>query len=498
MVYSMRILSISLILVFGIASLGFASQSWGIGYDPDSIIYEDVAENWRAGYGITRFDFATGERYPMTNFPPLYPLLLGLLSQIFENVADSARILNTALWGGSWLMVYAWIRRRLQTHGVAWCATTLLMINLMVLQVYGTSWSEPLFMMLGLSGLWFILNYYEQGKRRYLVFASLLFAGAILTRYAGVAFVMTAGVVLITASSLSWRARLQSLVGLGFISGLPLLVWLLRNITVRGDVANRDIGFTSLGLPQLESTVQTLGLWLIPVPELSVNFIVLGLMGALLSWTYFHTRQHDSSSDMGMNMMRWWIIIYGLFIVASFNFVDARIPFNYRILLPAYIGLIILIGRALAMGWARFPKSLRLTWLVVGLVLIVINSILSLNWAVIISRTGQQYSNAQFQRSAIIQDLRDQPISATLYTNNNFLLHYLSNKPADLLPSANDTDFEGWLDSLPNDETIQIVFFSLFSQRDSKSTAQIESLLPVTPITESDVVTVYQLDLPNE
>jgi hypothetical protein len=494
----MRILSISLILLFGIASLWFASESWGIGYDPDSIIYEDVAENWMAGHGIMRFNFATGERYPMTNFPPLYPLVLGLLSQVFGSVSDSARFLNTALWGGVWLMLYAWIRRHSQTHGIAWFSATVLMVNLLVLQVYGTSWSEPLFMMLGMSGLWFVLNYCDTWQQKHLVFASILFACTILTRYAGVAFVATAGVMLLTVANQSWRERMQSIVGLGVISGLPLLVWLLRNITVRGDVANRDIGFTVIGLPQLENTIQTLGSWLIPVPELTVNLMVLALMGALLGWTYFSTRKHESAPDMGLKMMRWWIIIYMLFIVASFSFVDPRIPFNYRILLPAYIGLVILIGRGLTLHWYHFPKSLRLTWLVVGLVLIVINSILALNWVEIISRTGQQYSDARFKRSTIIQDLHDEPTTATLFTNNNFLFHYLTNKPAQTLPYANDSDVKSWLDSLPDDETIQIAFFSLLSQRDWESTMQLESLLPITQIGDSEVVTLYELDLPNE
>ena len=98
MVLLMRKLSIIFILLSGVIALWIASTPWGIGYDPDSIIYEDVAENWRAGYGIARFDFATGDRYPMTNFPPVYPLVLGVLSSIVGTVALAAKILNTALW----------------------------------------------------------------------------------------------------------------------------------------------------------------------------------------------------------------------------------------------------------------------------------------------------------------------------------------------------------------------------------------------------------------
>lgn len=494
----MRIVSISFILLFGFVSLWFVSQQWGIGYDPDSIIYEDVAENWIAGYGIARFDFTTGERYPMTNFPPLYPLVLGLLSQIMGDVANSARILNTALWGGIWLLVYAWIKRGFDTHKIAWSFATLLMVNLMVLQVFGTSWSEPLFMIFGLSGLWLIVKYYERWQWRYLVGASGLFACAILTRYAGVAFVITASIVILMASHQSWRNRIQSLIGLGMISGLPLLMWLMRNVSVRGDIANRDLRFTSLGQPQLESSIQTLGVWLIPVPELTVNLLVLAIIGGLLGWMAFNTRKHPSSTTIENQVMRWWIIIYMLFIVASFSLIDPRIPFNYRILLPAYIGLIIIIGRYFATHWMHLSKSLRLIWVVVGLVLIGINSLLSLNWSTLINRTGQQYSSAQFQKSAIIQDLRESSTSAIIYTNNNFLYHYLTNMPAQPLPSATETDFGDWLNHLPDDETIQIVFFSFLSQREWESTIQIEALLPVTVIDGSDVVTLYQLEMSNE
>ena len=494
----MRIVSISFILIFGFVSLWFASEQWGIGYDPDSIIYEDVAENWVAGYGIARFDFSTAERYPMTNFPPLYPLILGVLSQIFGNVADSARILNTALWGGVWLMVYAWIYRGLHNHKSAWCFATLLMINLMVFQVFGTSWSEPLFMMLGLSGLWLFLKYYEVWQWRYLISASLLFACAILTRYAGVAFVMTAGIVLLTAKHQPWRVRIQSLVGLGLISGLPLLMWLVRNVSVRGDVANRNVGFTLIGLPELESTIKTLGIWLLPVPETIVTVTILAIVGLLLGWAVFNTRKRLLPATIENTILRWWILIYVLFIVASFSLIDPRIPFNYRILLPAYIGLIIIIGHYFASHWEHFSKSLRIIAVVTGMVLIGINALLGLNWVVIINRTGQQYSSAQFRQSPIIQDFRTSPTSARIYSNNIFLYHYLTDKPAETLPWATGTDFDAWLDNLPNDKPIQIVFFGFLSQREWESTEQIEAVLPVTVITGSDVVTVYELELDNE
>ena len=489
-------LSISVILLAGFAMLWIASSQWGIGYDPDSIIYQDVAENWMAGHGIARYDFATGQRYPMTNFPPLYPIVLGLLSPLVGSMSESARILNTILWSAICLMVYLLIRRGLSSYKIAWFFATLLMSNLLVLQVFGTSWSEPLFLWLSLTGLWFVHSYLMGGKWRYLIMASLFFASAILTRYAGVTLFVAFGIILFTSSDESWRKRIQATFLLGFVSMSPLLIWLLRNMRVRGDIANRDVGFTWIGLPQLESTIQTFGEWLIPIRDLSTSLLLLMVMSILLGWTLLQIRQLDSSTDIGIRMMRWWIVIYILFIVASFMLLDPRIPFNYRILLPAYVGLIILLGRWLAIHWSSLSKLIRISWLIVGLTLILTNWILSANWVSLIHQTGQQYSSRQFQESAIIHNLRKNPTQALLYTNNNFLFHHLTDQPAHLLPSANTNDLSQWMDTLPPDEDILIVFFNVLSQREWQSTEQLEARLPVSPLQQSDIVAIYELELP--
>lgn len=489
---------VGFILLFGSSVLWIASSSWGIGYDPDSIIYEDVAENWLDGQGITRYDFATGERYPMSNFPPLYPIALGLLSQINDNLAQSARLLNTVLWGIVWLFVYRWIMHGGQSHIIAWSVATLLMINLLVFQVFGTSWSEPMFIALGLTGLWFVHRYRQLHHRKPLIIAAIFLALAILTRYAGVALVMTATIMIWTSVS-TRRRQLEDTIILGLISGMPLFIWVARNLILRGDIAARDVHFTMFGIPQLESSVATLGQWLIPIPEMRVNVIIIGLITLLIVLTFLNTRQNAIRADTGITLMRWWITIYLLFVIASFMIIDPRIPFNYRILFPAYVGLMILTGRWLAIRWQATAYYLRITWIVVGLSLLFVNGLLAINWAMIIQSNGHQYSDARFQQSQILQDLRDTDLSnITLYTNNNFLLHYQTDKAALLLPSASSTDFDLWLNTVSDDEPIQIVYFTLLPQRDWISTEQIESLLPVMPIRQSDIVTIYELDVSDE
>jgi len=491
----MRLITNILFLSLGLLCLWLASSQWGIGYDPDSIIYEDVAENLFAGYGISRFDFSTGERYPMTNFPPFYPIVLGILSQVIGTVADSARLLNTALWGILWLIVYAWVKRDNQAHTIAWASASLLMLNLFIFQVFGTSWSEPLFLVLGFSGLWFIISYRKTWQWRDLILAGVLFACAILTRYAGVALVATAFMILLTVQNQSWRNRVTAILTLGIVSGTPLLMWLLRNVSVRGDVANRDVGFTLVGLPQLDTAVRTIGSWLLPIPELTVNLIVIGIFVLLIGWMVIQHRNTNNQADTIAIMMRWWVLIYVLFIIVSFTLLDPRIPFNYRILLPAWVGLIIGIGRWIALNWHRFGRGQQLIWRLTIIVLLCLNALLSLNWANVLLRNGQQYSGALFQKSVLIQALRDNQPSASLYTTNNFLFHYLTDQPADLLPYADTNNFDAWLTTLP-DEPIQIIFFNSLSQRSWESADQLEASLPVTLLESDSAVNIYQLERP--
>ncbi len=491
----MRIFTTIAILIFGLTCLWVASSQWGIGYDPDSIIYEDVAENLFSGHGISRFEFATGDRYPMTNFPPFYPTVLGVLSQIFGSVALSARLLNTVLWMCLWGIVYLFIKRDNTSHSLAWMTASLLMLNLFVFQVFGTSWSEPLFLVLGFSGLWLILNYIKSSAWHYLVGAGLLFACAILTRYAGVALVATSALMLLMAVQFSLRKRLTSIVILGFLSGTPLLLWLMRNVSVRGDVANRDVGFTLVGVEQLDTMIRTIGTWLLPIPILAVNLIVIGLLSCLVFWAWTHIRTtDDTDSDLIITTMRWWIVIYILFIIASFTFLDPRIPFNYRMLLPAWVGVMILVGRWLTLHWHRLSRLTKMTWGLTAIILLVLNALLSVNWSVILMQSGQQYSSAIFQQSETIQHLTNNPRIERIYTNNNFLFHYLTDQPADVLPFPND-NMDNWVERLP-DEPMLIVFFNALSERGWESNEQLETLLPVTRIDGDDVIGIYELERP--
>lgn len=483
----------------GIVLLLFATGKWGIGYDPDSIIYEDVAQNWLAGQGISRFDFATGESYPLTNFPPLYPLTLAILSQITGTIAQAARILNIALWVILWLMTAAWIQKYRPSPKIAWLGANLLMFNFYVLQVYGTSWSEPLFMALAFSGLWLFVSYHQQDKQGYLVAASALIGLAILTRYAGLALLGTIILILIFQREKTIFQRLRALLIAGLVSGLPLLLWFLRNLSLSGDVANRALGIHPPALPQLESTLQTLANFLLPFSDMTINIITLFVILFLLIIAYRQLPSESQSLDFISRLLTLWIVIYMLFILASFTFADARIPFNYRILIPAYVALLIIIARWIAHYSSAWGRGLRLVWIIAGVSVLILNGIMALVWTNTIANYGHQYSSRIFQESQIIADLQDLPPEVLIVTNNNFLFHYLTDHPAQLVPFPSESGVDKWLNDMAQNkvDTIWLVYFRWLGEQGWSSAQEIESMLPLTLIASAPEVNLYQVDLPH-
>lgn len=495
----LRILSIISICIFGVAVLWIATSDWGIGYDPDSIIYEDVAENWLDGYGLARFEFETGARYPLTNFPPLYPIILALLSRIFGSVAQSARVLNTAMWCLMWLINYLWIcRERPKNHRSAWIFATLLMINFFVFQLYGTSWSEPLFMVLVYSGLWLFVTYCRKDAWRYLIVAGLIFGFATLTRYAGVAVIATAMLSLLLMRDKALLARFKSILLLGMVSGLPLILWFVRNVSVRGDVANRNLGFTLPGIPQLESTLLTLGDWLVPISNLSLNLPILMIVVGLLSVSFWQSREQSAEADIVSAIVSRWFAIYILFILGSFMFVDPRIPFNYRLLLPAYVALIILIGRWFGLHFAGWGRVLRVVWVSLAIALVCVNVIMSLFWMSTIWSNGHQYSSRVYQQSPFLAEIRENSEPTNYITNNNFLLHYHTGKPADSLPFPNEDGYDSWIEEMATRDHLQIVFFHWLGGRGWESAEQLEAELPLILVEQGRDLNIYTIENDDE
>jgi 4-amino-4-deoxy-L-arabinose transferase-like glycosyltransferase len=209
-------------------------------------------------------------------------------------------------------------------------------------------WTEPLFMLLVLASALLLAEHLQRPRWWALIAAGLAVSLAVLTRWAGFAFVAAGALVIVVRLRKSWLERCEHALAFGLVSIIPAVGWMLRNKLVGGTATNRALGIHPPTLIELRNLLLTLYSWAVPemfweaVPKWPVGLLLLVLLGCLALLIWRRERQRD---DSALQDPRWLMAIlscvmaggYFAFVLASKTFVDAYISLNDRILIPVYL-----------------------------------------------------------------------------------------------------------------------------------------------------------------
>lgn len=250
--------------LLGASAVFLATYRYGPGLSHDSAAYVYAARSLMDGKGLLYFGYGT----PFIQWPPLYPILLSLAGKLGCDVITGARFINSSIFG---LIVYftgRWMAKGIKSKSLALAGSAGIILSVPLLQVSSFVWSEPVFILLiilFLTGMERFLN-----KQRYstLILCSVYVALACLARYAGVAAAAT-GIILLLLQNKRFLKKLSDAIVFGVISGLPLLIWILRNLAVSGTPMGHRTP-SSLNLSQnLFKTLETMLSWIIPTPSIN-------------------------------------------------------------------------------------------------------------------------------------------------------------------------------------------------------------------------------------
>src|SRR3990172_3543412 len=161
------------------------ATAWGGGVPPDSTQYIEGARSLRRGEGISAPDGA-GKPTPITLWPPLMPVLLAAPGLLGLEAADAGRWLTGLLLAANVLFMGVVLARA--TGDSAWAAWTggaLMLLSPDLFEVHTWVWSEPLFILLSLSGGVALAAFAERPSARGFWVAAAAAALAGLTRFAG-------------------------------------------------------------------------------------------------------------------------------------------------------------------------------------------------------------------------------------------------------------------------------------------------------------------------
>lgn len=228
-------------------AFGFWGTMSGPGLSADSITYTSVAESLYRGEGFN--DFIRGG--PFTRGAPLYPMTIAALMHLGLDAFQAARLIPILSFALMIVLLFFLIKRASGIfNGYIVCLITLVFMQLLFLTVM--AWTEMFYVLFSVLAILFITRYVQDDKSKILMLclAGLFTALALLTRYIGITVAVAGLIALLVSNRFDIRKFVVHGLIYGLIAGLPILPWLIRNITLTSRLQGFDAEASGVGLLQ--------------------------------------------------------------------------------------------------------------------------------------------------------------------------------------------------------------------------------------------------------
>lgn len=398
----------------------------GVGLVSDSVNYINGARSIAKGNGYFR-ESGGGTLKPITNFPPLYSIILSI--PIFFG-ADAIK----AAWGVSLFFFVLNIFLIILVTGYAsqnrWTglfggALFLSLQPFLYFQFYAMS--EPVFFFFTFLTFFFFLRAFTNNRTSLWFFCGISSGLAFLSRYVGIVSVCAAAAAIL----LFVRDR-KGKSFLCFCAGaLPLIAtWLIRNTIVSGNAANRQILIHPLTAADLQHGVLIFWRWIFPERYRSLENPTLWMSAAFIIFilllicfiilVMIRAFQKKNVSDPGFIWL-WicslYILGYLLMIWLTISLFDASVNIEERILLPAFLVMLLLLLGCFGL-FLRFKK--RVGILLTGILCAFFAVVFPLDTAAHLPRmaeTGYGWAWEGWKTSPAMQIIRELPPEVEVYSN---------------------------------------------------------------------------------
>ena len=443
------------LMLVGCGALGGAVlvvfTPWGLGLSPDSAVYIGGARGLVQGNGVS-LPTESGGFAPIVHYPPLYPALLASLGVVGLDPFKAARWLNAFFFATNIFLVGWLVFVATRAVGLAVCASALMMTSFPVVQAHTMAWSEPLFIFFELSGSLFLFFYLQQGSYRNLVASSLAVGLSAISRYAGIAFLMSGSISVLLLSHKTGKRRVGDAAVFLMLAAIPILFWTGRNWFFSGSVVNRSVSVHLMGWEHLGAIFVTVLSWFsIPLFDLTegqsllLGWIALSVLGVWL-WIWHRSREPEvaasQTSVVLAAMMLAILIAYISVLSVTISFLDYQTPIDSRILAPGYPALM-LLGVSLVGIFVR-PRTMgnQNQWILcaIAFIFLTLQATSTWPWLIFSYREGVGYASRHWAASEVVQRIKVIEPSTALFSNAPDVLFTLLGRPAGMIPRKVNPD----------------------------------------------------------
>ena len=348
------------LLLAAIAALGavgaLARQAtYGVALHWDAVNYVATARNLLAGSGLREYSDAV-----YVAWPPLYPLVLAVVSVDVLDPLAVAGPVNAALFALTIFVAGQYLRRRLESRFLVVWATLAIALAWPLAGLAAYALTGTAFILLVTLTLINTDAFLAAARTSSLVRAGVWAALAWQTRYVGIALLAAVAVVLLSQRGARPAQRVRRAAGFALLAGAPMVLWLARNQLASGTLTGtRGRGMLSWRAT-LSGVGEVLGSWAaVDFPLIEWQAIaLLGLLPAaaacgVLIREQWRTRRMPSDwlpcyVFGGYALAHFASVAAALLLGATFHGVQARhlSPMYVPLLLTAAVALDRVLGFA--------------------------------------------------------------------------------------------------------------------------------------------------------
>ncbi|HJU88183.1 MAG TPA: hypothetical protein VJ672_02245 [Gemmatimonadaceae bacterium] len=495
----------------GLALALLGTSRYGIGNSSDALAYISAAQSLRNGNGLQLYN---GQ--PYLGWPPIYPIVVAAVSTLGIGAAAAARVVNALVFGLLISVAVLWSNRLRMPLIASTVVGLFVLFAVPMLDLWRMAYSELLFVATIVGFLWLMTRWQETGRFSYLVFAALCAGAAILTRYAGLATLLTGGLLIVLDASRRWPRRFLYALVFAALTLLTTVPWIIRNATVAGAPTGIDPVRSPESVGQvIVMTIDVVGSWFAPsrVPAIVRQvFAALALIAPVLVLTIaaFSGRRsnrvastaNDHASIMSLSA---WVVTYVVFLVTSrsITFIDSD---HSRLTAPIYIPLILVIAWALVSA-ARNTVSVQSRRLHAATLFA---ALVVLLWPIrftigaterLVANGAGGYATTRWQSSEVLRYLRSNPIRQPVFSNEPHAVHAIARLDSVyslpdhdhvMSPISADSALRRLRASLSGDSYV-VLFNRPELARNVYSEGEVAAVLGATPVARFSDGSVYRV-----
>ena len=356
-----------------------AKGPWGYN---DPVEYIATAHSLDAGQGLGYVQ-GHGRFSPIKIHPPFYSLVLAAIGLFKANLIVASRWLNIIAFVACIFMA-GWIFYRYSRAPALGIITSALLLAFPnMIWMFSSAYSEPLFILLILSGGLCLVAYLHKERLSLFIASAILIGLVSATRYAGIAMVASGTASVLMLCSGKAGARISKAILFGLLASLPIVAWLIWTyFSSAHSLGGRSFGLNWKGLADQFKTfrglfIDSVGRW-VPFQNnklaltYRLRFLLAGagLAGilALSTWAILRLRKKAGS---GGNRSDLPIFAYfglsAVFFVAvlliTYLLTRPIIDIDNRMLLPLFVCCVMTLYGAFALWQAAWSRDGKLSFL---------------------------------------------------------------------------------------------------------------------------------------